>query len=236
MFLSRREGLLGDNPALGRSIPAAFRRRNRRDITYGAYPGRAERSPDSAKSHEVRRLFARMRSELLDIELAFNKNSDAEAGSEAGLFAALLNLSEELASEIDAELALICLVGGEAERNSSEELLEQMQNSARVFLALQSRLLEFQNELFSMLELNLQLSKEKTCTSLLNFAAIEAQSSMPLLGVFLEAVESSIKTLTDSTISAIQLKDFEFAAEICSCNLQLSNFLTDTQRIAQSIR
>lgn len=245
MFLSRKEGMLGDEPVAYRSYQAAKKRRFRKEFS-PAHPAENEffgtsrygaQLETATRSREVERLFARMRNELIEIAQEFadeSPASSAPATVRTGLFVEMVVASEFVADELDSVIAALCQAGAAAkERGAGVAQLDRICKQAVLFARLRNRVCELQRELDTMVEISLRPFRTYSVNSSLNFDPIAQTGGggRPFVILFMQAVDESINVLSSLSSRALQERDFETVAELCTCSVQLTNFLSDARRI-----
>lgn len=242
MFLSRLQSLLGNVPAESRAYLDSRRRYRRRaavDSAEGSYfaTSNYETGLTLARRREVNRLFTRMRAELQDIRFSFHdpsiECSERMPTARQGLLIEVMVASEFVSDELDHLIAVLCRAGNEAEKRGLEKQLSSICNSVRTYSSLRERFQEFQRELDSILLLLIDSDKLCCVAEYLNFDPIIRGKCRGRIFVeqFLVAIEKLISTLTELASQALQKRDFETAAQLCCCNLQLSAFLDDVHGI-----
>jgi hypothetical protein len=238
MFLSRLESVLGYVPGLNRTTPAA--KRHREESGFFCTSGYTA-SHKQARKKEVSRLFARMRSELLDLAHDFADEAGeipaVDPQIRQGVFVEMMVASEFVADELESEIAALCLSGEEAERNGNSESLQEICRTAGLLSRLQARMREFQQELDSMLEITLSSFQRYSFFASLNFDPVSQppEGAESFVEQFLVSIDEAISTLSQFTSVALAERDFETASQLCLCNLQLSKFLADANRIIAEV-
>jgi len=82
-----------------------------------------------------------------------------------------------------------------------------------------------------MVELTLRAFHDYQAHCSLNFDPLSCGAGQPFVHLFLNAVSETVEVLSVLAEEALKKRDFETVTELCSCNLQLNNFLLDVQRI-----
>ena len=243
MFLSRLEGMLGYVPGINRSTPVAKRRRFRHftvqegdaSSDFFATSNYSVDANEQARRKEVSQLFARMRNELLEIAIEF-----ADGGSEIdtkpnanvrhGLFIEMLVASEFVLEELDHEIDAICLEGTEAEKEGAKNL-EPLCLQAAALARLRARIIELQHELDTMLQISRAPFSRCSLATSLNFDPLTqgAEGRGQFVALFLGSVQDAIASLSHFATDAIAQRDFETAAQLALCNLQLDTFLSEAR-------
>ena len=242
MFPGRKEGMLGDEPVIYRVDSYARKRRNQFGIV-PAHPTGSDFfgtssygvSKGLARKREVDRLFSRMRNELVEIAQEFAEDSTQAANTvRRGIFVEMIVASEFVSDELDCVIAALCQAGAAAKsRGATTEQLDNICKQAVSFARLRNRVDELQHDLESMVELTLRPIHQYAINATLNFDPIvqNDHTGEPFVTRFLKAVEAAVEVMTELASKALQNKDFETVAEVCSCNVQLTNFLSDAQSI-----
>jgi len=241
MFLSKLQSLLGSVPVGNRSYPDLKRRYRRRavatnDAEFFGSSG-FEIDLDQARRREVNKLFTRMRTELQDISIAFQEAADDYLSClppcRQGLLIQMLVASEFVADELDHLIARLCLAGNEAEKRGMSKQIEAICESALTYAKLRKRFNEFQHELDSMLLVLIHSGRLESPVADLNFDPMVQEKYRGRIFVqqFLNSIDQSISALTELASEALKNRDFEIAAQLCSCNVQLAGFLDDARKI-----
>lgn len=239
-MLSRKEGLLRAEPVIYR-IDSHTRKRQLHSQIVPAHPTESNFFGTSsyvagrgiARKREVDRLFARMRGELLEIAAEFADDNAANTVRK-GMLVEMIVASEFVSDELDCVIAALCQAGAAAKsRSAGQEQLDKICRQAVAFAALRNRVTELQRELETMTELTLKAFHQYEIEARLNFDPIAhaEHAGEPFVIQFLKAVDESVNVLTALVQKALLNRDFETAAEVCACNLQLTNFLSDAERI-----
>ena len=248
MFLSRLEGMLGKAPGEYRAVPAVKKRRARpkslpflQDDSFFGTSSFSDEVNDQARRREVARLFTRMRSELVEIAQEFAAEEETISTPHLpirqGVFIEMMIASEFVSEELDSVIAEFCLKGLEAEKQGDNTKLEEICHKAAQFARLRARIAEFQHELDSMVELTVRIFHKYEFTCSLNFDPMirEQMDSKMFISQFIDSVNEAVLNLTEVACNALRNRDFETASQLCACNVQLDNFLSDAKRIIAEI-
>lgn len=248
MFLSKTEGMLGQLPGQFRPAPAIKRRRVRpksrtrpEDENFFGTSMYSSDLNDQSRKREVARLFARMRSELVEIAQEFAEEAPAEHTPNhpvrQGIFIEMMIAAEFVSYELDSTIASLCLKGMEAERAGDLESLNLVCKTAALYSVLRNRITEFQRELDSMVELTSQTFQRYEIVFSLNFNPIadEDSGSKSFVNLYLHSIDEAIDHLSNIAVAALNKRDFETVTEFCSCNLQLVNFLSDARALIEEV-
>jgi hypothetical protein len=243
MFLSRTANLLGNIP-VGYRLAAARKRRlhqnsrpENEDENFFGTSCHLQETEQQEREHEVSRLFSRMRAELLSIARGFADDEPISSNDEGavrhGILVEMIVASEFLMDELDSEIANIYKTGKEAQAAGETEKLAQICRSAAIHSKLRLRISEFQRELDSMLDATQIIFDRYSMSTTLEYDPFAEQNAglRASLCKFTAAVDQTISVLAQLSFTALHNKDFETVAELCSCNVQLSNFLNDSKRI-----
>lgn len=243
MFL-RNEGVDGQGPVASGAYSSAKKRRFNPQIVpshpnEAPFFGTSSYGGDSkglARKREVARLFSRMRDELREIAEEFADDTSLVPSAantvRKGILVEILVATEFVADELDCAIAALCQAGAAAKsRGATNQQIEKIARQARSFARLRSRMDEFQREVDSMVELTLRAFHDYQVQACLNFDPLSCGAGQPFVHLFLSAVGETVEVLSVLAEHALKNRDFETVTELCSCNLQLNNFLLDVQRI-----
>lgn len=247
MFLSRLEGMLGTVPGQYRAIPALKRRRVRQNFrpntpqeeTFFGTSSLSTEANTQSRKREVARLFERMRGELLEIAQEFAEDLDDSGNNlnlRHGMFLEMIIASEFVCDELDSLIASLCESGSQAEKQGEAEKLELICQNATMYSCLRKRISEFQKELASMVEVTASAFQRYCIETSLNFDPIvqHGEDLKPFITQFLCSVDECITVMTQLAADMLSNRDFETAAQLCTCNVQLSNFVMDASKIISS--